>query len=384
MEEDKQPRIFAGVVCYPFAIASRAARPDNQVGEGSELCPQKEFRMTRSRWLPAAALIWALTSDAAAQVIVAPPVIVPATMVSIQNGIGFNVQRRHQAVTVFYGTRSTVAALIPAGSIPLDGRITVRVMAPTVVPALPALFPAQAVDLRGVDLDVVGPEVLHPGGRPNLARIPVPPEKMEIAKKAAAPAPPQANVEPPKKEIPAPPKPVPPPAGKAAAPGLPQPKAEPLKESRRLTDLGVSAFHLQQYGLAAQRFRQAIEIEPAQSIPYFLLAQAYMALGKYKEAVSAIENGMRRQQDWPLSAFEPRVDLYKGIEDDWFAHKKQLADVQALHPDRPVYLFLQAYQWWFDGQRDQAALMFERARLLAPANAFIEAFLKVIPKLAAK
>jgi hypothetical protein len=350
--------------------------------------------MTRSQWFIAAPLISALMSDAAAQVIVAPPpVIVPAPVVLIQNGIGVNFQRRYQAVPVFYGTGYTVGALVPAGAIygfPLDSRIRVRVIAPTVGLAPPPLFPAQEVDLRGVDLDVVGPEALQPGGRPNLAKIPVPPaikrppEKVEIAKRVEAPAKPPANMEPPKKEIPAPPKPVPPPPGdRPAPPGLPEPKAEPLEESRRLTDLGQSAFRAQEYGLAAQRFRQAVEVEPAQSIPYFLLAQAYLAVGKYKEAVSAIENGMLRQQDWPLSAFEPRVDLYKGIEEDWFAHKKQLADVQALHPDQPVYLFLQAYQWWFDGQRDQAALMFERARVLAPENAFIEAFLKVVPKLAA-
>jgi hypothetical protein len=391
--KDEQPPAFAGLLVCSFAIASRVARPDNQGGEGSSLRPEMGSRMTRLCGFVAALLTLASSSEAVAQLLVSPPVLVPAPVVLIPNAIGITYQRRHLPLAGFYNTGYAVGAAVPSGAVygypygSLDGRITVKIISPTVVLAPRPLFPVQDVDLRGVDLDVVGPEVLQPGGKPNLIQIPVPPadkrprERMELPKKVEPPARPPAVPEPPKKEVA--PKPAPPPApAKPAPPDLPGAKEGPLEESRRLTELGLSAFHDRQYGLAALRFGQAAEAEPAQPIPYFLLAQANVALGKYKQAVAAIENGMRRQDDWPLSAFQPR-DLYKGIDDDWFFHKKQLADVQALHPNQSVYLFLQAYQWWFDGQRDQAIPMLERARVLAPENPFIAEFLKVVPKLAA-
>ena len=104
-----------------------------------------------------------------------------------------------------------------------------------------------------------------------------------------------------------------------------------------------------------------------------------MALGKYKDAVQAIEKGMLFEVNWPLSAFQPRVDLYNGIEDDWLLHVKQLADAQAHSPNQPAYLFLQAYQFWFEGQRDRAAPLFAQVKVLTPGNPFIEAFLKLVP-----
>jgi hypothetical protein len=337
----------------------------------------------------AAASAMGAASEAAAQVLITPPaVLAPAPLVLVPSSFGYS--RRHVTVAGFYyGAGYTVGAVIPAGVVygypygSVESRINVRIISPTVVVAPRPIFAAQDVDLRGVDLDVVGPEVLQPGGKPNLIQIPAPPadkrprERMDLPKKVEPPKAP-APQEPPKKEAAAP-KPPPPPD----KPEVPAPKEGPLEESRRLTELGMSAFRERQYGLAAFRFLQAAEAEPAQAVPYFLLAQADVALGKYKDAVAAIEKGMRRQENWPLSAFQPR-DLYKGIEEDWFAHKKQLADAQALHPNQPTYLFLQAYEWWFDGQRDEAVLMFERARVLAPDNEFIAEFLKVVPKLAAK
>jgi hypothetical protein len=344
--------------------------------------------MTRRRMFLALCLAGALTEQTRAQVIFVPspvavpvPVVVPAPVLVVPGGIGISYHRRH--FSGFYGS------FYPYGAV--DNRVTVNVIAPTVVSGPRPLFGQQGVDLRGVDLDVVGPEALQPGARREVARIPAQPavkkpiEKVEVAKQVEQPAK-RPVVEVPKKEAPAPPKPAPPkpPAAEKLPPPKLPPQAEPLHENRRLVGLGLMAFQAGEYGLAALRFRQAAEVEPAQARPYFLLAQAYLALGKYKDAVVAVENGMKRQEDWPLSAFQPRVDLYKGMEDEWFAHKKQLAEVQALHPNQPAYLFLQAYQWWFDGQRDQAAEMFERAKVLTPNNPFIGAFLKVIPKVATK
>jgi hypothetical protein len=341
--------------------------------------------MMRRHWFVAASLVLSLTYEAPAQVVFAPPpVLVSGPVLVIQGGIG--CYRRNALVPGFY--TAGYPLWVPAASVygnaygGFDSRITIRVISPTVVVRQP-VFPAQEVDFRGVDLDVVGPEALRPGA--NTARILLPPPgdkkpaEMPEPRKIEPAKPPAA--EPPKKEVPAPPKPAPPPKADRP-PGLGEPKAEPLEESRRLTELGIDAFRAREYNLAARRFDQAAEVAPAQSYPYFLLAQAYMALGKYQQAVAAIENGMSRRQDWPLSRFQPRALLYQGTEPDWFAHKKQLADAQSRAPNQPVYLFLQAYQWWFDGQRDEATWMFERARVLAPDNPFIAEFLKVVQKVA--
>ncbi len=285
----------------------------------------------------------------------------------------------------------TIVSCRPPGILIPIGRPFAMVTAQAVVrvigPASRLRF--QEVDLSGVDLDVVGPEMLQPGFKPNIAKIPQPPankkplEKFDVEKQPEIPLKPQKMKEPPQKELPPPAKIAPPPPpGKPA--NLLEPRAEPLEESRRLTELGLIAFSGREYGLAMRRFQQATEAEQGQPRPRFFLAQAYLALGQYREAVAAIENGMRRQPNWPLSGFQPRVDLYKGIEDDWFAHQKQLAEVVVLHPDRAVYLFLEAYQSWFDGQRDRAAGLFDHAKILGPDNVFIDEFLKVMPKVAAK
>jgi hypothetical protein len=321
------------------------------------------------------------TSRAAAQIIVAPaPAVVAPAGVVVGGSVALVKDRRQVVIgrtSAAYGLWAVTPAPVLSPPYPvIDNRVTIRV---TPVVVMPPLAPAQAADLRGVDLDVVGPEALQPGVMANRARVPLPPPKKEplnpppeVAKKPEAPVPPPPPA-PAKKAAPPAAKPAPPPAPEKPPPPRP---AEPLDESRRLLELGLTAFTFQLYGLAARRFDQAAEAEPTQAIPYFLLAQAYVAVGKYKEAVAAIESGMAREPNWPLSRFQPRVDMYAGIEDEWLAHKKQLADVQAQHPNQPTYLFLKAYEWWFDDQRQEAALLFARAQALDPNNRVIAAFLK--------
>ena len=352
-------------------------------------------------------LILVVSCEAPTQVIFTRPVVVGPGPVFVApgGGLGLRYQRRNVAISGVLSGGLPVAPFFPGPQAILapppfvygyppyaasHTHVTVHVVAPTVILGPRPLFPQYEVDLSGVDLDVVGPEALLPQGKiaPPQAKKAAP--KPPLARPVEVPQPPLAEVPPKKKDVvkvaPAefPPKkkdivnlpPVP--------PGLPEPKAEPLEESRRLIELGLAAFQAREFGLAAQRFRQAIDVAPNQAQPHFLLTQAYLALGKYKEAVTAIEKGMQRQDDWPLSAFQPRFDLYKGIDEVWFAHKKQLEEVTALHPNQPAYVFLQAYQAWFDGRRDEAAELFRRVKVLAPDNDFADAFLKVFPKVAAK
>src|SRR5262249_40876758 len=165
-----------------------------------------------------------------------------------------------------------------------------------VKPAVPALPP-------GVDVSVPKPPV-RPDDVPNVKK----------------PEPPQ----------PEPPKPQP----------LPPPKDNPKDEATRLLDLGLTAFSQQHYGLAAFRFRHGIEANAALVRAHFLAAQGALALGKYKDAVAAIEEGMRRRPDWPNADFNPRKELYKGAEPDFMEHLDRLHETVKKSPENPTYLFL--------------------------------------------
>jgi hypothetical protein len=178
--------------------------------------------------------------------------------------------------------------------------------------------------------------------------------------------------QPPPKVKPQPPQP---PKVKPPPPDMPPPEADPRAENMRLVKLGMAAFTAQEYVLAAHRFRQATEVEPKSGLGHFLLAQAQFALGKYQGAVESIHAGMSRTKNWPRAPFHPRADLYKGTEPDFVAQLKRLQGVLAKSPDNPAYLFLTAYQLWFDGRQMDAVPLFRQARALTADKGFIDQFL---------
>jgi tetratricopeptide (TPR) repeat protein len=207
------------------------------------------------------------------------------------------------------------------------------------------------------------------GFRPVRPPVPPPPKVPEVP---PLNAPPKA-----KPKEPAPPeKPNEKPA--AQPPRPPRPEADPRAESARQGVLGKAAFAAGEYGRAAQRFRQAIQVNPNDGLPYFLLAQAEVALGKYDQAVAAIQAGMRLERDWPAADFRP-VRLYDANVTDWPEHLQALEDALARHPDDAVLLFLSAYELWFDGRRDEARILFQQAAAVAPDRSFSERFLLARP-----
>jgi hypothetical protein len=161
-------------------------------------------------------------------------------------------------------------------------------------------------------------------------------------------------------------------------PRPPFPQADPKAESARQTALGLDVFAAAQYGRAAQRFRQATAINPQNARAHFFLAQAAVALGKYDEAVEAIQQGMRLEPDWPTASFRP-VTLYNSNVADWPEHLQRLQEALARHPNDAALLFLSAYQLWFDGRQDEARPLFERAAAVAPDRSFSERFLLARP-----
>ena len=201
--------------------------------------------MKRPPCLTAVILVLAFSPEIFAQIYVAPaPILVPGPpLVFVPGGVTI-IPRRPPGI------------LIPVGPSfgTVTGQVVVRVIGPAPRPR------TQEVDLSGVDLDVVGPEALQPGFKPNVAKIPQQPankkplERIELAKQPEMPAKPQVMKEPPKKELPPPAKIAPPPPPAKPANLLQEPRAEPLEESRRLTELGLIAFSGREYGLALRAF----------------------------------------------------------------------------------------------------------------------------------
>jgi hypothetical protein len=176
----------------------------------------------------------------------------------------------------------------------------------------------------------------------------------------------------------------PPPAPPKQPPVVqPEPPRQPPAEERedrktRLIRLGREAMARGEYGRAAERFRQASETAPGEALPHFLLGQALLALGKYREAGDALTAGLALDPAWPAAAFRPR-DLYGPNAADYSEHLRRLETLLARHPDDPVLLFLNGYVLWFDGRTDEARTLFRRALPGAANPAAIERFLTALP-----
>jgi tetratricopeptide (TPR) repeat protein len=156
------------------------------------------------------------------------------------------------------------------------------------------------------------------------------------------------------------------------------PEADPQAEAARQITLGKEALAAGEYARAASRFRQAASSDPREPLALFLLAQAEFALGKYDEAFAAIEAGMKLKPDWPTADFRP-LELYGARVQDFSEHLRRLEHALARYPEDAVLTFLYAYELWFDGRRDEAVPLLQRALDLAPGKTFIERFLRTRP-----
>ncbi len=340
--------------------------------------------MTRMRWPCSFLVLLFCLDEARAQLIVSYPF--GGAGYYAGGGLGFRYSGRRLSVGGFAGAGYFVNPFwgIPVYSgIPLspwgvvDSRVTVNIITPPAIVVRASRLRyllEEEEDLSGVDLDVVGPQALE--GRPprRVARPGAPAKPApEIAKAAPPPEKPAKAAPPPEKKKAvvkaAPPPKVPGP------PDLPPPKQNPREESERLIDLGRDAFRDQLYGLAAFRFKQAVTAHGLDGRPHFLLSQAQFALRKYREAVETIQAGMKLEANWPLAPFQ-KLEVYKNNEGDFADHLKRLETAVAQEPKNADYLFLLGHVRWFAGQRDQAAMLFQRARPLAADPAFIDRFLK--------
>jgi len=154
----------------------------------------------------------------------------------------------------------------------------------------------------------------------------------------------------------------------------PMPEANPIDEWKRQIALGTEAFVAKQYGRAVERWQQAIAVAPREGKSHFLLAQAYFALGKYRESVIAIESGLRLAPNWPLGRFDPS-ELYGNDRAPYLEQLKALQEAQRKQPDDPMLLFLLGYQEWFAGDRAKALEFFRQARQRTTQPELIDRFL---------
>jgi len=161
--------------------------------------------------------------------------------------------------------------------------------------------------------------------------------------------------------IPAPqPAPLPKPDFAAKPPLLaPPPAADKDEESERQVRLGRESFAVGQIGRAAEHFQSAVNANQKRALPYFLLAQARFALGRYREAVVSILAGLKLEPNWPNTVFDPR-GLYDGNTDAAALDLEQLRQAVERNPDEPALSFLYGYELWLSGRRAEARKFFER------------------------
>jgi Flp pilus assembly protein TadD len=305
-------------------------------------------------------------SDLWAQVIIVPP---PPTarVVGVAYGpsIGFSYHRHGLRIGGFYGSTYLFDSFgYPIGPYPLApyGVSTTNVAVSYVLPR--QVFVAGDNDLSGVDLDTTPPPWRSPPKAEKLvARRPQrEPEQLQVQ-----PAPDKDEERQVVKK-----KPVPKRVKEA-----PAKQEEP--DGAQLVREGKNAFLDQAYGLAALRFRQAAVVDRANALPRFLLGQALFALGKYREAAVAIQEGLDLDEAWPKKPFQPRRELHKGNEAEFTQQLKDLEGALAKNPENRFFLFLLGYQYWFDGRQKEAAPLFRRARDLAVDPTYIDRFLKALP-----
>jgi tetratricopeptide (TPR) repeat protein len=286
----------------------------------------------------------------------------------------------------FYGR----APFDPYGLPPMISRIRIYVVVPPSPPP-PVLVtippPMEPAPGPATDEPDVPPVPRHEVPRVPIPEVPRAPEKPmpkppppPPEKPPAVPPRKEEPKEPPKKEAPVPPplKPAPRKDGELMLPRPPALSDEPREAHAQLIERGQESFKDLEYGRAVQRFRAAIRLLPKEPMPYFLLAQALVAQGKYHEAHDSILAGLRLRPDWPRATFRP-LEMYGAAVGEYAEHLAKLQETLRRHPDDPVLLFLLGYQMWFDGRKEDAGPLFRRALPRAADRDAIEGFLRALP-----
>lgn len=153
------------------------------------------------------------------------------------------------------------------------------------------------------------------------------------------------------------------------------PPADPKSRGVFYVKQAQSAFRAGWYGVATEQLEAATRADPAQPLPWFLLAQVRLARGHYREAVLAIQAGMKLAPDWPATPFK-LGQLYGEDPKLYAEHLSKLKAAQQHQPDDPLLAFLLGYQYWFLGERAAAVKLLRQASAAVRDNDIIERFLQ--------
>jgi hypothetical protein len=342
--------------------------------------------MKSVRRLVAIGLLLGCGTPAHAQFFVPRPPIVPLGGF----GVGFNYHHHHLALSGFYGRRyfgypgfGYPGFGYPGFGYPRFGfgypgwgysmaNVTYIYSPPPPVVIAPPIIINNNINVNpgngaGEEREAHGPNPLDddrflkimPRKRRRAEAVPVPPLPGQPAGRFR-PIDPQERIRPeaPKKAAK--------PAEMPKKPPIPErPADNPRDENARLQALARQAFAAGEFGRAERRLQQAVRTTPDEPLTYFLLAQAQIALGQFREAVDSIDEGTRRKPGWPGERFRVR-DLYNGNDDDFADHRHRLEETLERHPNDFFLLFLRGYQLWFDGKQADARRVFEQALKAAP------------------
>ncbi|HEV7672280.1 MAG TPA: tetratricopeptide repeat protein [Thermoanaerobaculia bacterium] len=129
---------------------------------------------------------------------------------------------------------------------------------------------------------------------------------------------------------------------------------------------GVAAFNAKDMGLAAEKFRQATDLDPTIAPAYAALGEAYMDLGKQSEALAAIDRFLELSPG-DKRGLQDRYDIVKELGDKEKA-KAALDALIAADPSRDtaVRVFNLGAEASRAGETDAAIAYLERALTIDP------------------
>jgi len=135
-----------------------------------------------------------------------------------------------------------------------------------------------------------------------------------------------------------------------------------------------AAFASGEFGRAADWLQRSIAAAPQVADGHLLLAQAWIALGKYLDAAAEIHRGVQLDRTWPVTG-PPVRELYGPRQADFHRHLQQLVDAAAAFLHDAALQFVLAYVRWLDGQRFTAQQIFESLRTRVANYEVIDIFL---------
>ncbi len=145
--------------------------------------------------------------------------------------------------------------------------------------------------------------------------------------------------------------------------------------ARHAEQLGRNLFAAGQYRRAGERWKDALDAEPAPA-RHFLLAQAKFAQQRFADAAQEVRNGLRAFPDWPNTRFDVRT-LYQA-EGDFRTQLAALAGQVKANPLDREALFLFGYELFACGRRGDAKTVLDTSLTLEPHGEGIAALLAAL------